>query len=62
VQFKDLKIGDTFDFVDDKAIGYNSFFERCTKITARKYKSETDVIYRVGKITCEVFHVVPITT
>lgn len=43
MKFKDLKIGDTFDFINDSKVGYNSFFMRCTN--------------QIGSINCEVYHV-----
>lgn len=67
-RFRELKIGDTFDFISPE-IGYNSFFKTCTKISARKYRTEGDVRlspkrcikevheYTVGSIDCQVYHV-----
>jgi hypothetical protein len=56
--FRELDIGDTFDFVDDSNAGYNSFFKRCTKTGDRTYQAIGDTgVYKVGKITCKVFHV-----
>lgn len=67
-RFRDLKIGDTFDFISPET-GYNSFFKTCTKISARKYSRVVDVRisgrrkikevheYQVGSIDCGVYHV-----
>lgn len=57
MKFKNLKIGDTFDFVDPDKIGFNSFFDTCQKISTRKYKSlTTDIEHRVGSINAIVYH------
>jgi len=66
--FRDLAIGDQFDFVDDRRPSFNSFFHRCTKVSARKYSwfvrdwANDDrrlklIESRVGTINVEVFHV-----
>ena len=55
-QFRDLNIGDTFDFISPDRI-MNSFYLRCEKISQRKYKDETGVIHRVGTINCYVYNV-----
>ena len=52
VKFKDLAIGDEFDFLTRK-VGYNSFFGACVKISPRKYRSG-DFEYQVGSINCVV--------
>jgi len=54
--FRDLTIGQTFDFISDN-LQFNSFFERCTKTGARSYVSESGLRCKVGTITVEVFHV-----
>ena len=57
-KFKNLSIGDTFDFVDPTMIGYNSFFDRCVKVSARKYQSvDTKLVYQVGTVHVQVFNV-----
>jgi hypothetical protein len=57
LQFKDLKRGDTFDFIDDNG-AYNSFFDRCEKTGPRTYWSKrTGQSYKVGSIKAKVFHV-----
>lgn len=55
--FKNLSIGDSFDFINDLTPGYNSFFKRCTKISARKYKDETGTVYQVGSTKTAVYHI-----
>jgi len=61
MKFRDLHIGDTFDFVSNNRM-FNSFFDRCIKVSARKYKSidnprNAEFTYTVGTINCSVFHV-----
>lgn len=64
-KFKELNIGDTFDFIGpDRS---NSFFNRCTKTSERKYQWDNPVRCslspsehletRVGTVNVEVFHV-----
>ncbi len=57
MKFRDLKIGDTFDFIGpDRAM--NSFYRRCRKISARRYRDDVGVLeYKVGSINCDVYHV-----
>jgi hypothetical protein len=58
MQFRDLAIGDTFDFIDEQNPTHNSFFDTCVKTTARGYKSlSTDKQYVIGRISAKVFHV-----
>lgn len=62
MKFRDLAIGDTFDFVGPDRI-YNSFYEICEKISARQYRYtstqfKTVCVSRVGSINCEVYNVV----
>lgn len=57
MKFRDLKEGDTFDFVNDQIPGSNSFFKRCEKISSRKYKDEDSQTCTVGTINAEVYHV-----
>jgi hypothetical protein len=57
-KFKDLAVGDTFDFIDDNNRMHTSFYKRCVKVSDNKYRSLADVAtYRVGTIKCNVFHV-----
>jgi hypothetical protein len=58
--FRQLQTGDEFDFIGPNAC-LNSFFNRCTKVSARKYSWEgsTGVLEtRIGTVGCEVFNVV----
>ena len=60
--FKNLECGQEFDFISPN-VGYNSFFHRCIKVSARKYKTVDGAAmhgfdsYRVGSINVEVYHV-----
>ena len=58
--FRDLRIGQTFDFIGPDR-QWNSFYEKCRKVTSRGYVSiENPGRYgtmRVGSIDAEVFHV-----
>lgn len=57
-QFRDLTIGASFDFINDARPTFNSFYDRCRKIAARKYASiKTGEIYTVGTINATVYHV-----
>ncbi len=56
VPFKELSIGDTFDFISPH--GPNSFYDRCRKISHRKYQGiESNLIYTIGNISCIIYHV-----
>ena len=58
MQFRDLSIGTQFDFIDDENRMLNSFYDRCVKITPRKYRSMTaNVVHTIGTIDAKVFHV-----
>ena len=57
MKFKDLQINDSFDWINDAKVGYNSFFERCYKISKRTYTTESGIKYQVGSINAEVYHV-----
>lgn len=58
-RFRDLAIGQTFDFVDDSRPGFNSFYSRCMKTSTRMYATQDHptLRYRVGTINVPVFHV-----
>lgn len=58
VQFRDLQVGDAFDFVSGVP-GMDSFYKRCEKISPRKYQDGDGVQYRVGSVKCQVYNVVP---
>lgn len=60
--FRDLAIGQTFDFIDDDNRMLNSFFARCTKIGPRTYTWHANIGRRVmrtqvGSIYAQVFHI-----
>jgi hypothetical protein len=60
-RFRDLRIGDSFDFIGPEA-RFNSFYERCTKVTTRSYEwfhpeRHTNLRSEVGTINCKVYHV-----
>jgi len=59
MQFRDLAVGDTFDFIDPSRPGFNSFYSRCMKTSSRMYATADHPTYRyrVGTINVEVFHV-----
>ena len=58
-RFKDLNIGQTFDWIDDENPNHNSFFQRCRKVSASRYETTdgrlTDC--RVGTTSARVFHI-----
>ena len=56
MQFRKLKIGDTFDFVSPNHM-MNSFYLACKKISDRLYIDAEGTKYQVGRITACVYHV-----
>lgn len=56
MQFRNLNIGQSFDFVNDSVLR-NSFFKRCTKVGNNTYRDSDDFIHTVGTTRCEVFHI-----
>lgn len=60
--FKDLSIGDTFDFVNMAQPTMNSFYRRCVKVSTRKYQAieEPKTMYQVGSVSARVYHVEPV--
>lgn len=61
MKFRELMVGDTFDFIEDGSI-YNSFYLRCTKTSIRTYTYDDKLgTYdaTVGSINVEVHHVKP---
>lgn len=58
MRFRELGIGDTFDWIEEGS-PYNSFFLRCKKISPRRYVDTKGVTYQVRTINVEVFHVIP---
>lgn len=57
MKFRNLNPGDTFDFISPNRM-LNSFFQRCTKTSARGYRAELGVECKVGTINCDVYHVI----
>lgn len=57
MEFRDLKIGQSFDFLNDAMPRYNSFFKRCTKTGFSTYEDEDGDRHRVGTIKANVYHV-----
>ena len=60
MRFRDLKVGDTFDFVSpDRMV--NSFYARCVKLSARTYTQvegeNKPTPMRVGTINVNVYHI-----
>jgi hypothetical protein len=67
MKFRNLNIGDTFDFVHPNPDAsptniYNSFFARCTKVSKRCYtfagQKNAVLKAQVGTINCNVYHVI----
>jgi hypothetical protein len=63
MKFKELKIGQTFDWVNP-AVRHNSFFKRCRKVSDRSYvvllpygDMSNEGLIKVGSINAEVFNV-----
>lgn len=55
MKFRDLTIGQEFDFIDAHRSTFNSFYDRCRKESARTYVSIHDgTRYRVGSINAIV--------
>lgn len=57
--FKELSVGDTFDWINPAGGAYNSFFKRCTKVDNYRYTADDNVKYRVGSLSALVYHVIP---
>jgi len=62
-KFRDLKIGQTFDWVNPASL-HNSFFKRCRKIGDRQYVAILPTgdmtnlgVMKVGTINANVFNV-----
>ena len=59
MKFRDLEIGDEFDFIDHKHPAFNSFFDRCVKVSPKKYspregKLKDEYYSRIVSLDCEV--------
>lgn len=61
--FKQLSVGQSFDFIDDRPGALNSYHQRCRKVGARRYEAVGEgrllegTVMQVGSINAEVFHV-----
>lgn len=61
MKFRELKNGDRFDFINDDKPGFNSYFKRCVKISARKYQAIEEhntpgYGHHIGSINADVYH------
>jgi hypothetical protein len=56
LKFNTLKVGDSFDFISGWS--GDSFFKRCTKVSAKRYRDEDGALHTVGTIYVFVYHVV----
>ena len=54
IPFSSLKVGQTFDFISGH---FDSFFLRCTKVSACKYQDETGQVHKVGTVRAFVYHI-----
>ena len=55
MRFKDLSIGDTFDFIGPVA-SFNLFYLRCVKTGQRSYADEHGGRHVVGSTSAKVYH------
>ena len=55
--FKNLRVGETFDWVDEQHPSFNSFFKPCVKTSIRTYTDFDGVKHQVSSIKSKVFHV-----
>jgi hypothetical protein len=56
MKFRDLQIGDSFDFIKPHS-HLNSFYSRCVKVSTRQYTDDVGYRYSVGAINVEVYNV-----
>lgn len=56
MQFRNLTIGQTFDWINDATL-HNSFYKRCTKVGNTTYQDADGHYHSVGTTRAEVFHV-----
>lgn len=59
--FRELYVGQSFDWIDDANPSHVSFWGRCEKKSERTYTrwGHSTPVYRVGTINATVFHVGP---
>ena len=58
MKFTHLVNGQSFDWISPHRL-MNSFFLRCVKISARRYRDETGAVHRVGSVYVDVYNVRP---
>lgn len=56
-RFRDLSVGDTFDWINDRQPTFSSYFAACEKTGPRTYVSDDGHRHRVGSINAVVYHV-----
>jgi hypothetical protein len=61
MKFREIQVGQTFDFIGPIAM-FNSFYKRVIKTSTRKYEDQDGTRYEVGSINCEVHHVGSVIT
>jgi len=57
--FKDLAVGDKFDWINPKMLTHNKLFSKCKKASSRIYTDGKGGSHTVRYIEAEVFHVKP---
>lgn len=57
MRFRDLSIGQSFDWINPAKPGYNSFFLRCVKVSIRCYTDSEGYRHEVGSLNAAVYHV-----
>ena len=55
-KFKNLGIGENFDFISDD-ITINSFYRPCQKVATNKYMDEFRHIYTIGTINANIYNI-----
>ena len=55
--FHEIAVGDTFDWINERRMGFNSFFLACQKVSTRCYVDTTGQRHEVGTVNAQVFHV-----
>ena len=57
--FRDLNIGQTFDFIGPNP-RCNSFWKRCRKISSREYREidpPNEIVHQISSTCAKIFHV-----
>lgn len=57
-RFKDLSIGDEFDFINPNNRWNVTFFLRCKKISDKKYIDSQENTHKIGSMNCKVFNII----